>query len=109
MPFRSTLLLALAGCAGPLSAQSLSKRLDRLLDVAPFDRNFWGVVVLDTTGKVLYLRNATRLFVPASNTKLFASSMATALLPPDFTVATSVYAAGPVDSGVVHGDLVLYG
>ena len=109
MPFRSALLLALAAWATPLSAQSLTKRLDRLLDAAPFDRNFWGVVVLDTTGKVLYQRNGTRLFVPASNTKLFVGAMATALLSPDFTVATSVYAAGPVDSGVVRGDLVLYG
>lgn len=99
--------IALAGA--PLSAQSLSKRLDRLLDTPPFDRHFWGVVVLDSTGKILYERNAARLFVPASNTKLFVSALATALLPPDGTVSTSVYAAGPVDGATVRGDLVLYG
>jgi len=101
--------LGLLTAAAPLSAQSLAKRLDRLLDAPPFDRHFWGVVVLDTTGKILYQRNGTRLFVPASNTKLFASAVATALFPPDSSVATSVYAAGPLDSGVVRGDLVLYG
>lgn len=95
--------------AGSLAAQSLAQRLDRLLDAAPFDRHAWGVVVLDTTGKVLFQRNATRLFIPASNTKLMVSATAVAMLPLDGTVATSVYAAGPVDSATVHGDLVLYG
>jgi len=92
-----------------VSAQSLQKRLDRLLDAPPFDRHAWGVVVLDTTGKVVFQRNGTRLFIPASNTKLMVSAAATVMLPPDGTVMTSVYAAGPVDSGVVKGDLVLYG
>ena len=104
----AALLVALSAPA-VLAAQSLAKRLDRLLDAAPFDRHYWGIVVTDTTGKVLYQRNATRLFVPASNTKLVVTATAVALLPPDGTVATSVYPAGPVDSGLVRGDLVLYG
>ena len=103
------LFLGLAAGTAPLAAQSLAKRLNRLLDAPPFDRHHWGVVVLDTTGKLLYQRNGTRLFIPASNTKLFVSAVATALLPPDGTVATSVYASGPIDAGVVRGDLVLYG
>ncbi|HEV8149389.1 MAG TPA: D-alanyl-D-alanine carboxypeptidase/D-alanyl-D-alanine-endopeptidase [Gemmatimonadales bacterium] len=106
---RAALVLALAALAQPLPAQSLAKRLTRLLDAPPFDRHLWGVAVLDSTGKLLFERNSTRLFVPASNTKLFVSAFATALFPPEGTVNTSVYAAGPVDSGVVRGDLVLYG
>lgn len=102
-------LLCAASLAPGLGAQSLAKRLDRLLDAAPFDRHAWGVAVLDTTGKLLYERNATRLFIPASNTKLMVAAAATALLPADGTVLTSLYAAGPVDSGVIRGDLVLYG
>ncbi len=83
--------------------------LAALAPTALFDRHHWGVVVIDTTGKLLYQRNATRLFVPASNTKLVVTATATALLPPDGTVATSLYAAGPVEAGVLRGDLVLYG
>src|SRR5687767_12385929 len=96
---RRTTAFSLAGVllAPALGAQSLGKRLDRILDAPPFDRHHWGVVVLDSAGKVLYGRNATRLFVPASNTKLVVSAAATVLLPPDGTVATSVYAAGPVE------------
>jgi D-alanyl-D-alanine carboxypeptidase/D-alanyl-D-alanine-endopeptidase (penicillin-binding protein 4) len=105
---RLTILLS-GLLAQAVSGQSLGRRLDRLLDAPPFDRHHWGVVVLDTTGKILYQRNADRLFVPASNTKLVVSAAAASLLAPDYTVKTSVYAAGPVVGDRVKGDLVLYG
>ncbi|HEY9505875.1 MAG TPA: D-alanyl-D-alanine carboxypeptidase/D-alanyl-D-alanine-endopeptidase [Gemmatimonadales bacterium] len=92
-----------------LEAQSLAKRLDRRLDAPPFDKSLWGVAVVDHKGKLLYGRNQHRLFTPASNTKLVVTAVASALLPPDFTVRTSIYAAGPVVGGVLRGDLVLYG
>jgi D-alanyl-D-alanine carboxypeptidase/D-alanyl-D-alanine-endopeptidase (penicillin-binding protein 4) len=102
------LLVALAG-AGPAGAQALQKRLDSRLTKPPLDRNLWGVVLLGPNGKQLYARNADRMFVPASNTKLVVTGVASALLPPDFTVRTSVYADGPIVNGVLDGDLVLYG
>lgn len=95
--------------AGVLSGQSLTKRLNARLDAPGLDRLLWGVAVTDTNGKLLFGRNADRLFVPASNTKLLVSAVATALLGPDFTVKTSVYGTGPVSNGVLQGDLVLYG
>ena len=64
---------------------------------------------MDHNGKLLYGRNERRLFTPASNAKLVVTAVAAALLPPDFTVRTSLYAAGPVVAGVLRGDLVLYG
>ena len=109
---RVILALMLLTCAyAPmrLSAQSLQKRLDRRLDATPFNRNLWGVVVLDERGRTLYARNADRLLIPASNTKLIVSAVASALLPPDFKVKTSVYGTGPISNGVLEGDLVLYG
>jgi serine-type D-Ala-D-Ala carboxypeptidase/endopeptidase (penicillin-binding protein 4) len=95
--------------ASATSAQSLKTRLDRLLDTPPFDRATWGVVLTDSAGRVLYARNADRLFVPASNTKLVVTAAASALLPPDFRIETSVYAGGPIEDGTLHGDLILYG
>jgi D-alanyl-D-alanine carboxypeptidase/D-alanyl-D-alanine-endopeptidase (penicillin-binding protein 4) len=92
-----------------LAAQSLAKRLDKRLDTPPFDRSLWGVSVVDHQGKQLYGRNERRLFTPASNTKLVVTAVAAALLPPDFTVRTSVYPSGPIAAGVLQGDLVLYG
>ena len=67
------------------------------------------MVLIGPDGKQLYGRNADRMFIPASNTKLVVSAVAAALLPPDWTVQTSVYADGPVANGVVEGDLILYG
>jgi len=115
-PLRVTLLVfGLLLCALPpfrpsaLSAQSLSKRLDKRLDAPPFDKSLWGVSVVDHNGKQVYGRNERRLFTPASNAKLVVTAVASALLPPDFTVRTGLYAAGPVVAGVLRGDLVLYG
>ncbi len=87
----------------------LARRLNCLLDTPPFDRALWGVAIADPRGKIVFARNADRLFVPASNAKLVVVAAAAALLPPDYRFRTSVYAAGPVDGGTVRGDLVLYG
>ncbi len=92
-----------------LSAQSLPTRLDARLDTRPFDRQFWGVALVDDHGKLLYGRNPRQLFIPASNTKIVVAAVASALLPPTWTVKTSLYPNGPVAGGVVQGDLVLYG
>lgn len=90
-------------------AQSFRRPLERVLDAEPLTRHLWGIAVADTTGRLLYGRNAERLFIPASNTKLVVTAVAAALLPPDFTVATSVYGTGPVADSVLAGHLVLYG
>jgi D-alanyl-D-alanine carboxypeptidase/D-alanyl-D-alanine-endopeptidase (penicillin-binding protein 4) len=102
-------LLALLCVASPAATQSLPKRLNAILDAAPLDRHFWGIAVADTTGRTLYTRNADKLFIPASNTKLAVSVAAAVLLPPDLTVRTSVYGTGPIANGVLQGNLVLYG
>ncbi|HEV7366166.1 MAG TPA: D-alanyl-D-alanine carboxypeptidase/D-alanyl-D-alanine-endopeptidase [Gemmatimonadales bacterium] len=92
-----------------VSAQKdLKRRLDSRLDASPLNRQFWGVAVIDENGRLLYGRNESRLFVPASNTKLVVSTVASALLPPDWKVKTSLY-GGPVVGGVLQGDLILYG
>lgn len=107
------LLVACACAASPLLAQQPSKALaraiDARLDAKPFDRQLWGVALVDAAGRTVFGRNADRLFIPASNTKLVASAVAAALLPGDWTVPTSVYGTGPVRDGVLAGDLVLYG
>ena len=92
-----------------LRAQSLTERLDRRLDGPGLDRLLWGVAVTDLDGHLLFGRNADRLFIPASNTKLVVSITANTLLGPGFTVRTSVYGSGPITNGVLQGDLVLYG
>src|ERR1051326_1345228 len=105
-------LFLIVGCIASLAAQSqapLARRLDRLIDQPPFDRAIWGVLLADSSGKVLYQRNADRLMEPASNNKLLGSAAALSLLGPQYRVVTSIYGTGPLENGVLQGDLVIYG
>ena len=106
---RALLGLLLLGTSMPVSGQSLTERLDRRLDAPGLEHLLWGVAVTDLDGHLLYGRNADRLFIPASNTKLVVSVVANALLGPAFTIPTSAYGSGPVANGVLQGDLILYG
>lgn len=62
------------------------------------------------TGKVLFEQNANKLLSPASNMKLYTVAAGLDRLSPDYRFVTSVYAAANPDaSGIVHGDLTIYG
>lgn len=68
------------------------------------------LAVRTSDGKVLYQRNQQRLFVPASNAKLFTTALALQRLGPDYRFITSIVAEGRVDeNGQLRGDLVLVG
>ena len=92
-----------------LQAQNVEKRVSRLLDQPPFNRATWNIYAQDNRGRVLLNRNGDRFSVPASNTKLVVAATATVLLPADYRARTSVYANGTITSGVLHGDLIVYG
>jgi len=67
------------------------------------------VVSLDT-GRILFEENAHKLLRPASNMKLYTVATALDRLSPDFRFVTSVYASAKPDaSGLVRGDLTIYG
>ena len=92
--------------------KSLEKQIDGIITSAPdLARGFWGieVVALDS-GKVLYSQNADKLFTPASNTKLFTTATALALIGPDYHFRTTVETNGNLDKyGRLTGDLILVG
>ena len=60
-------------------------------------------------GRVLYHRNEHRLFVPASNMKLFTTAAALVNLGPDYRYQTGIYTNGNVEKGVLSGDLIVRG
>jgi len=98
--------------AVPLSAASLAQEIARLLDAAPVSRSaFWGIEIVDlASGKTLYSRNSDRLFVPASNAKLFTTALALDRLGPDFRFQTRLLSeAAPDGEGRVHGAVRLVG
>src|SRR6202047_2534010 len=89
----------------------LDKRVGAILESADLTRGFWGIEVVSLpTGKVLYAHDADKLFTPASNTKLFTTAAAMALIGPDYTFQTTVETNGALDThGRLTGDLVLVG
>lgn len=91
-------------------AAELARRIDAVVDRAPFHRAHWGIEVWDpATGSSLYRRNADRHFIPASNLKLVVAATAAHVLDPGFRYRTTVHGTGPVRDGTLRGDLVLYG
>src|SRR5437868_12846106 len=91
--------------------KSLEKRIAAILVPTDLARGFWGIEVVSlSTGKVLYARDATKLFTPASNTKLFTTAAALALIGPDYKFRTTVETNGALDThGRLTGDLTLVG
>ena len=97
--------------ATPATLAELRERLDTLLSEPRFAAAQWGarIVSLDT-GRTLYSHQEEKLFVPASNAKLYTGALALDRLGPDFRVRTSVYAdASPGTNGIIEGNLILYG
>src|SRR6266480_2736695 len=74
-------------------------------------RGFWGIEITSVTnGKVLYSLNSDKLFTPASNTKLFTTAAALALIGPDYKFRTTIETNGSLDKyGRLSGDVVLIG
>jgi len=99
-----------AAAAKPVSAKAIPVELDRIFGAPAFDRMQWGVMVQSlATGEVLYQRGAAKLMMPASNMKIVTLAAAAERLGWDFTWNTRLLAAGAIEQGVLHGDLVVVG
>ena len=95
----------------PADGKRLSKAIEQILSDPDVSRGFWGidVVALDT-GQQLFGLNENRLFTPASNTKLFTTAAAFALIGPEFRFKTTVESLGTLDKyGRLNSDLVIVG
>jgi D-alanyl-D-alanine carboxypeptidase/D-alanyl-D-alanine-endopeptidase (penicillin-binding protein 4) len=105
-------LLAAQGQAAPRkSHSSLKKQVETILSQPDLARGFWGIEITSLdSGKVLYANNPDKLFTPASNTKLFTTAAALALIGPDYKFRTTLETNGSLDKyGRLTGDLVLVG
>ncbi len=114
---RQLSLLLLASCVLLAPAAALARRhralagqINAILHATSARRGFWGIeVVRLSDGKVLYARNADRLFEPASTMKLFTTAAALTKLGPDFIIRTTVECPSLPDSEGRVPDLILVG
>lgn len=96
--------------AQPVGPSELASQIDRIIDAEEFDNSFWGIIVTDLeSGNVIYERNARKAFVPASNMKLYSTSAALDHLGPDYVYRTGLYVDGPIENGVLRGNLIVRG
>lgn len=87
----------------------VADRIAAVIDMPPYHQSHWGLLVVDRqSGEVLYEKNADKLFVPASVTKLFSVAAALVELGPDYRFQTRIVRDGSVDrDGTLVGDLIL--
>ena len=103
-----TALFAILGAAPLFSQSSLEETIRQIAARPEFAHASMGLEVLPVEGgEPLFRMNETRLFVPASTTKLLTEGTALQLLGPDYRFRTRVYRAGPLSGGTLKGDLVL--
>jgi serine-type D-Ala-D-Ala carboxypeptidase/endopeptidase (penicillin-binding protein 4) len=101
-----------AGLAASELAGELAGKIQRTLDAATgLRRGYLGLQIVHLgTGEVLFESNADRLFVPASNSKLFTTALGLARLGPDYQFHTTVVASREPDGeGRIAGAISLVG
>jgi D-alanyl-D-alanine carboxypeptidase/D-alanyl-D-alanine-endopeptidase (penicillin-binding protein 4) len=86
-------------------------RVDAALAEGHAQKAFWGILVVDRdTGQIIYELNADHFFTPASNAKIFTSSLAFATLGPSFQFRSTLESVGQLGTdGNLAGDMVFVG
>lgn len=85
-------------------------QMDDIFNDPNFSNANWGVLIQSLeTGEYLYKRNSDKLFVPASNLKLFTTAAGLILLGNDYRFSTNIYARGKIEGSVLNGDLIIQG
>ncbi|MDE1154369.1 MAG: D-alanyl-D-alanine carboxypeptidase/D-alanyl-D-alanine-endopeptidase [Acidobacteriaceae bacterium] len=87
----------------------LARSIEGLLADPRVRRAHWGVAVTALDGTPLLGIHEAELFHPASVTKLFTTSAATAMLGADRRFRTTLLMRGNIADGTLHGDLILQG
>ena len=101
--------LCAAQTPAPPAPASLPDQIVQILSGPDVSRDHWGIYVTTVDGTAIYALNEAQLFQPASNTKLYTTAAAMALLGPDRTFETRITGVLDSKTGVVKGDLTLLG
>jgi hypothetical protein len=66
------------------------------------------IVSLDRA-EVVYEKNPSKLYMPASNNKILTAAVALVCLGPDYTFKTNILADGKIFDGILKGNLIIAG
>ena len=90
---------------------AIAEQIEAILARPSARRAFWGIKIVDLrAGETVFEHNADKLFLPASNAKLYSTALALRRLGPDYRFTTTVAANVRLDeNGVLDGDLRLIG
>ncbi len=106
-------ILTATGCSASRDltvTKSLYEKIDERFSDSLFAHAFWGVKIESlTSGRVIYERNADKLFMPASNQKILTTAAALLTLGSDFKFETDLYHNGTIQDSVLNGDLIVAG
>jgi serine-type D-Ala-D-Ala carboxypeptidase/endopeptidase (penicillin-binding protein 4) len=106
------------GCDGPVTAKAgrggpcseLGRKIAEVLAEPAVSRAHWGIDVTALDGAPIYSLNEAQFFQPASNTKLFTTAAAMALLGENATFETKVISLGTFSApGRLSGNVVILG
>jgi D-alanyl-D-alanine carboxypeptidase/D-alanyl-D-alanine-endopeptidase (penicillin-binding protein 4) len=93
---------AAATAGGPLQAQAQAALGSGAAE--------WSVLAYDLdAGQTLFAINADKVRTPASNNKVFSGVWALETLGPDYRFPTDLLVTGPIQNGVLNGDVVIRG
>jgi D-alanyl-D-alanine carboxypeptidase/D-alanyl-D-alanine-endopeptidase (penicillin-binding protein 4) len=97
--------------SSPANDSELAREIDRILSETELKQARFGVFVMAAKdGRILAAHNSDQLFTPASNMKVYTTSVALDSLGADYRWRTSVYANKPADAnGIINGDVTLFG
>ena len=103
-----------AGAAPPAIAANPVTRLRADLDRIFSDRSFanarWGVEVFSLDrSEILYDRDPSGLYIPASNNKILTAAVALVRLGPGYRYETRLMTDGRMENGAIRGNLIIAG
>ncbi|PRZ00102.1 D-alanyl-D-alanine carboxypeptidase/D-alanyl-D-alanine-endopeptidase [Marinilabilia salmonicolor] len=101
-PFAGILILLLILVSTPVKSQDLMSRL-------PAHSSYSIVVRNLKTGETLTSQNGEKAMISASLMKLVTTATALEQLGPGFQYSTRFYVSGPVENGILQGNLIIEG
>ena len=89
-------------------ANNLPQEIKGIINASQFKSAHWGILVKELgTGKIIYQLNKDKMFIPASNTKLFTVATAMHYLGTNYRFKTPIYYRGRITkNGTLNGDLI---